>query len=245
MIKLGYSLGESKPQYSLKERIDILLLVEQYAAEMSYVVADRLKEELDEQDIANLKQFEYISIHAPVLIAEDPKEWIRYPGKEGDAVIDKLLGIAQSLGARTILFHPDLVDDFRWLNERVGKLLAFENMDIKKSFGKTIEEMESVFTQAPNARWVCDVNHIYTMDETMKLTEQFHTHFQDRLCHYHLSGYGGWHDALHLSREDIILEGIKDFSKPIIDEGRALRDGKESLLKENTYILDRLNLGKK
>ena len=74
----------------------------------------------------------------------------------------------------------------------------------------------------------------------MKLAETFHSAFRDRLCHYHLSGYGGFHDCLHLSQEDIILDGIINHSAPIINEGRAMQDGNESLVKENNYILKRL-----
>lgn len=240
MIKLGYSLGEPTTSFSWKDKISILADVEKYAIEISYVVSSRLKEKLDREDIEKIKQFEYISIHAPVLISDDPKIWIRYPSLEGGIIIDELLKIAKVIKADTILFHPDLVDDFRWLNNKVGDLLSFENMDSKKSFGKTVKDLEAVFIEAPNAKWVCDVNHIYTIDPSMKLSKEFHTAFKDRLCHYHLSGYGGFHDCLHISQEDIILEGIKDFSVPIINEGRALRNGRESLVKENDYILARL-----
>ncbi|MFA6304924.1 MAG: hypothetical protein WCV73_00350 [Patescibacteria group bacterium] len=240
MIKLGYSLGQKKPKYSLKERIEILLSVENYAVEVSYIVAGRLDEKLDTDDIKKIKQFDYISIHAPALTTEDPKVWLRYPSAEGKAVIEDLLKIAKDINANTILFHPDLVDDFKWLNDKVGNLLAFENMDVHKSFGKTVEDLKSIFKQAPQAKWVCDVNHLYTIDQSMELAEEFHKNFQNKLCHYHLSGYGGFHEALHISQEDIILKGIKDFSIPIINEGSALRDGKTSLLKENDYILDRL-----
>lgn len=240
MIKLGYSLGEPKPKLSLKERVDILLSVEKYAVEISYIVAGRLKEQLDDEDVSKIRQFKFISIHAPALISENPKTWLRYPSKEGNLIVDQILDVAQRIHANAILFHPDLVDDFEWLNEKVGDLLVFENMDIQKQFGNTIGDLQTIFMKAPKAKWVCDVNHIYTIDQTMNLSEEFHQNFQNRLAYYHLSGYGGWHDALHISQEDIILRGIKDFSVPIINEGRALRDGKTSLLRENEYILSRL-----
>src|SRR3989339_169777 len=238
MIKLGYSLGESKPKLSLKERIGVLLSVEKYAVEVSYIVANRLNEQLDSDDVSKLRQFEFISIHAPARLTETPKTWLRYPSEEGNAIVDELLAIASKIHANVILFHPDLVDDFNWLNEKVGDMLAFENMDAQKMFGNTISDLQTVFAKAPNAKWVCDVNHIYTIDQSMNLSDEFHRHFQDRLAYYHLSGYGGRHDALHISQEDIILQGIKDISVPIINEGQALRDGKISLLKENDYILD-------
>lgn len=240
MIKLGYSLGESKLKYSFKERLNILLSVERYAVEISYVVADRLKELLDDDDIFKIKQFDFISIHAPVRISESPKVWLRYPSKEGGLIVEKLLEIAGKINANAILFHSDLIDDFGWLNNKIGNLLAFENMDASKSFGNTIDDLKLIFKKSSNAKWVCDLNHLYTLDNSMKISDDFHENFQDRLIYYHLSGYGGWHEALHISQEDIILKGIKDFSMPIINEGRALRDGKRSLIKENKYILERL-----
>jgi len=244
MIKLGYSLGVGgNPKHSIKERIKILSSVQTYAIELGYVVADRLQEELDDEDIYNIKKFDYISIHAPALVSDigGEKIWMRYPSAQGEKAIEQIIKNAEAVKADTILFHPDLVDDSSWLSKKIGSRLAFENMDAKKSFGKTVEDLEKIFTQVPNAKWVCDVNHIYTIDHSMRLTDEFHNNFKDRLCHYHLSGYGGFHDCLYISQEDIILKGIKDFSIPIIHEGRALKDGKDSLSKENQYIMDRLN----
>lgn len=240
MVKLGYSLGEPKPKHSLKERIRILLSVETSAVELSYLTANRLEEKLDDEDKERVRQFDYISIHAPALVSKEPKVRLRYPSAPANAMLDLILEIAAEIGADTILFHPDIVDDFAWLNQKVGKLLAFENMDVQKPFGNNVEDLKTIFAQAPKAKWVCDLNHIYTIDRSMELANEFHQQFKDRLCHYHLSGYGGWHDALHLSREDIILKGIKDFSVPIINEGMALRNGKESLTKEHEYILNRV-----
>ena len=211
---------------------------------MGYVRANKLdeeKERFDVEDIEELKKFQYLSIHAPAVIYDgDEKEQMRYPSEGAEEALEKIMEIAKETNADTVIVHSDLVDDFDWLSKKIGNLLAIENMDIKKSFGKTIKDLEKIFSQTPDLKLVCDVNHIYTMDDSMKLAKSFHSAFGDMICHYHLSGYGGFHSALHISREDIILEGIKDFSKPIIDEGRALRDGKESLLKENKYILDRL-----
>ncbi|MBN1779334.1 MAG: hypothetical protein JW816_03900 [Candidatus Buchananbacteria bacterium] len=244
MIKLGYSLGSNKQKYSLKDKIKIISSVETHAVELSYMVIDELKEKPDEEDIELLKKFQYISIHAPALVYKNQetgeKKWIRYPDDNSQAVIMQLLEIAKKINANTILFHPDLVDDFSWLAKQIGSLLSFENMDKNKKFGNNIKDLEKIFSQAPNAKWVCDVNHIYTVDQSMKLSQKFHDAFGDRLCHYHLSAYGGFHEAFYISGEDIILQGIKNFSIPIIHEGQALRDGKESLIKENKYVLERL-----
>ena len=240
MLKLGYSLGGSNSNYSLKEKIKLLLSFEKKAVELSYIIADRFKEKLDAEDIKKLREFKYVSIHAPAKYSEGNKKWVRYPGKDGTAIVEKLLYIAEKINANTILFHPDLVDDFKWLDNRVGDLLSFENMDDRKSFGSNVADMEQVFSQASHAKWVCDINHIYTVDHSMKLSEDFHQAFAKKLCHYHISGYGGWHDAFHISQEDIILQGIKDFSVPLINEGNILRDGLKSLKKEDQYLRQRL-----
>jgi hypothetical protein len=70
----------------------------------------------------------------------------------------------------------------------------------------------------------------------MKLADEFHAAFGERLCHYHISGFWWHHDCFHISKEDIIMDGIKDFSKPLINEWWASRD-EETLKKENEYIL--------
>ena len=241
MLKLGYSLGAGKnSRYTFKERLKMLSFVEKYAIELGYVAANRLEEALDVEDIREIKKFGYRSIHAPAILNEyENPEWIRYPSNKAEKIIEKLIEIANAINAQTILFHPDLVDDFSWLNNKIGKRIAFENMDVKKSFGKSVEDMVNVFSKAPEAKWVCDVNHLYTIDPTMKLAEDFHRAFGDRISHYHLSAYGGFHDCFNVSHEDIILKGIQDLSVPIIHEGRALRDGLPSLLKENEYILNK------
>jgi len=73
----------------------------------------------------------------------------------------------------------------------------------------------------------------------MSRANQYYQKFKKRLCHYHLSGYGGFHDCLCLTREDIILKGITDYSKPIISEGAA-KNMKEIIQREHRYILKKL-----
>lgn len=244
MIKLGYSTGVSKTKEikkkSLKERAEMLFLVEKDAIELGYTNFERLQENVSEEAAEVIRQFNYVSIHAPVLISKDPKVWMRYPSKEGCVAVEKILKIAERVDADTILFHPDEIDDFDWLSKKIGDRLAFENMDGRKSFGKTAEDLKEVFEKVPNAKWVCDVNHFYTIDESMEIAEEFHENFHDRLCHYHLSGFGGHHEALHISKEDVILRGVKDFSVPIINEGGILRADEDFLLSEHEYILARL-----
>jgi hypothetical protein len=245
MIKLGYSIGDNIPGLPLSEQVKILSSIEKDAVEVGYVIAKRLKIKQNKETIDLLRSFNYVSVHAPALVSDNKdktsREWIDYPSSHGEEIVEQILEIADLIDADTILFHPDLVEDFDWLSKKVGDRLAFENMDDRKKFGKTVEDMEKVFEKVPNAKWVCDVNHIYTNDRTMKSSEEFHKAFADRLCHYHISGYGDFHDCFYRSKEDIILTGIKDLSIPLINEGIALREGEISLRKEHDYILTRLD----
>jgi hypothetical protein len=111
-------------------------------------------------------------------------------------------------------------------------------MDIDKKFGKSIEDMKHVFELCPDAKWVFDLNHVYTNDNTMETAKDFYNTFKQRLTHYHLSGYGGFHDALCLSKEDIILKGIQSLEFPIIDEGNLLLKG--VLKEEFEYVSNRI-----
>lgn len=136
------------------------------------------------------------------------------------------------------MVHPDQVTDFNWANEKYGSLLAFENMDEKKKFGKTIFDMKEVFNKCPNSKWVFDLNHIYTNDNTMDLAKSFFDEFKNRLTHFHISGYGGFHDALCISKEDVIIKGLVSLDYPIVDEGNLIL--KNVLNEEYKYIIDRL-----
>ena len=183
-----------------------------------------------------LKKFKYKSVHLPVL--KDGDEVIYYPDdsiKTWIKIIDQYI---EDICPDTVLVHPDQVRDFKWLTRKYGCALALENLDARKKFGKTIEDMESVFKECPGAKWVFDLNHIYTNDRSMGLATEFFDKFQNRLAHYHISGYGGFHDALCLSREDVIIKGLLSLDYPVIDEGNLLQKG--VLEKEFNYITERL-----
>ena len=149
-------------------------------------------------------------------------------------MLRKINNLIAKIKPNVLLFHPDCVNDFNWLNKRYDDLLAFENMDKEKLFGRTINDLKEVFYQCTNAKWVFDLNHLYTNDKTMKSAKDFYNAFSDKLCHYHLSSYGGFHDCFCKTHEDKILEGLTDLSKPIVHEGNVVERG--LLQEESEYI---------
>ena len=153
------------------------------AVELSFTRTDKVF--YDEDAIGLLRKFKYKSIHMPVL---NHGNFISYPDSIIDnelTIIDKII---EEIDPNTVLFHPDQMVDFKWVREKYGNRLAFENIDARKMFGKTVDEMAKVFELCPNAKFVLDVNHVYTNDKTMILASDLYLAFKDRLTHYHLSG---------------------------------------------------------
>lgn len=230
---LGVAISsESKTPDELITDLKSLLNLEDSAVELSLTVEEKLQHVWNQDIFTLVKKFHYRSIHAPVKTTDG--RLLSYPSSKGKQLLEIIDGIAKGMQADTVLFHPDLITDFTYLNQKYGSRLAFENMDQSKPFGKTIEDLEMVFQQSPQAKWVFDINHSYTTDPTMTSAAKFYTHFKDRLCHYHISSFGGFHDCFVNTHEDIILQGIKDLKHPFIHEGHCFQKG--IWLAEKEYI---------
>ncbi|MBI2426554.1 MAG: hypothetical protein HYV34_01785 [Candidatus Kerfeldbacteria bacterium] len=221
----------------MHERVQAILTVQKDAIEVGINKMDRLTETIDEETFEQIRTFEYRSVHAPVDV--------RYPSQESETLMPKLLHVIEKVQAHTVVVHPDIVDDFTYLAECFGDKLAIENSDNRKSFGQTVEDMERVFEAIPKAGWICDVNHFYTIDSTMKIADAFHERFEDRLRHYHISAYQGHHNPFvcyEPGSEDAIIRGIKRTDIPLIHEGGTSGINAGLLTRERNYILERLQL---
>lgn len=242
-MKLKFGPGIGNDTFSTEDWFNNLqkaLDFSDEAAELS--LTDSNEVEYDSMVCKLFRRFKYRSIHLPVVtLTKGVKDFLKYPDIKHETFLKLIDKIIEDTDPDTILVHPDQVNDFQYFNLRYGDKLAFENMDSRKDFGKTVEDMKKVFQLSPQAKWVFDVNHIYTNDETMALSNNFYSELKEKIAHYHLSGFGGFHDALSISQEDIILEGIKSIEKPIIDEGDLIK--KNVLQSEYLYVKDRL--GKK
>jgi len=231
---LGCSSGFFwKTHLTYEQKIERILELQHDAIEIGLGYKAHLTKPFSPRAVDLVKQFTYRSIHAP--------SDTRYPSAEGEAIIEQILDYAKRIKAHTVVLHPDRVDDFSWINQRLGSLLAFENMDYRKTFGRTVKDMEAVFRRSPKARFVCDLNHIFTWDETMRAAAEFHSAFADRLCHYHLSGYGGdGHQCLSITHEDVIISAVSNAATPIILESVPEADT-PSLPTECLYVRQRLS----
>lgn len=177
---------------------------------------------------SNLKKFKYISLHLPVVSGEDlnKKEFLTYPNVKLNPYIEVIKQIAKDININTYVLHPDQVLDFNWAKAELGDLLGFENMDNRKSFGKAIGDMKTVFDKCPNAKWIFDINHLYTNDNSMESSKHFYENFKNRLTHYHISAFGGFHSSFTKNPNEVgILKGVYDLEHPLIHEGYKYKDG--------------------
>lgn len=233
MINLNFSTGNITGDFSLLDWINSLKRISSDAIELGFTRSERIPVEFSNDIISSLKDFKSVFIHAPV---KHNEQWINYPSKDSDKIIETLKSIISRINIKAIVFHPDLVKDFEYLSSIFGDKLAFENMDSNKSFGIKISDMQDVFEKCPNAKWVCDINHLYTNDNSMISSINWHEAFGDRLVYYHISAFGGFHSMFIDTREDIILKGIKEFSKHLIHEGFDQAAQVSKLNEEMKYI---------
>jgi hypothetical protein len=122
----------------------------------------------------DLSGFEYVSIHAPSQFE---------PGWE-----EELCEHLQAEAWRNwpIVVHPDAINDFG-LWRLLGPLVCVENMDKRKSIGRTANELASIFDHLPAANLCFDIGHARQVDLTMTEAYLILREFGSRLTQVHVS----------------------------------------------------------
>jgi hypothetical protein len=227
-MRLGFNLSIlNKTVEAVKQEITEYSEVSTDAIELSLTKAKGILEFPFEEIYGELSKFKYISIHLPVISGLDPenREFLKYPDPNLAPVINKIKEIPHKILINSFVLHPDQVSDFDWAEKEFGAILGFENMDSLKEYGKTLMQMEEVFKKCPKAKWIFDINHLYTNDATMDSAQTFYNKFKERLTHYHISAYGGFHSSFNKNPQElIILKGIFDNEHPLIHEGYEFED---------------------
>jgi endonuclease IV len=174
---------------------------------------------------ADLRGFEYVSIHSPI-----------YKGKEYETEYRNVLKIIEKvrdeIGFKIVVIHPEQFENFDLLKE-FDLPYAVENMDHRKAKYKNVEDFVELFKDF-DTKFVLDMNHVYVNDKTMKLAEDFADAFGDRLVECHVSGFEILHDALYLTKQIEILAAIPNKNLPIIVESGGNPEG--ILEKEFDYV---------
>jgi hypothetical protein len=118
--------------------------------------------------------FRYVSIHGP---SKD-----RRLGEE--QLVVELLRVAERADA--IVLHPDTIEDPRPYRA-LGRKLLIENMDARKGWGRTREELKAIFDELPEAGFCFDIAHAWSVDGDMALAAALLDAFHEHLGQVHVS----------------------------------------------------------
>jgi hypothetical protein len=118
-----------------------------------------------------LSEFDRVSIHAPAVMAE--------PATDVVAALEPY--------PFDVVLHPD-VYGAEPACARLGARAVFENMDVGKRAGRSVDDLATVFATFPDANLCLDVAHVWTNDRTLRLGHDLLDAFGDRLRQLHVSG---------------------------------------------------------
>ena len=182
----------------------------------------------------NLKQYKYISFHAPSKLEIYSEERIVRNLKK---VIDY---------GWPIVVHPDIIKDFK-LWRTLGSFLCIENMDKRKPIGRTTSDLEAIFMYLPEASFCFDLAHVRQVDPTMTEASTMLKRVGHKLKQLHVSDVNT--RSIH---EPLNLEAIFAFRKvsymidkdiPIILESTIQKEKIEFEMQFASLIFDDVKFG--
>lgn len=133
----------------------------------------------------DLGGFDYVSVHAPSKL-----------GSLGEHEAFELLSALPPHWP--IVAHPEiLLTPALW--RTLGPRLCLENMDNRKTRGRTLVEMRELFSEYPEARFCLDVGHARQIDPTMAVALRMLLEFGTRLVQLHVSEVGPRGEHQHVA----------------------------------------------
>lgn len=133
----------------------------------------------------DLSGFEYVSVHAPSKLGRESEQ----------AVFEQLAALPPQW---PIVAHPEiLLTPSRWRS--LGPRLCLENMDDRKTRGRTLAELRELFEEYPEASFCLDVGHARQLDPTMAVALRMLLEFGDRLVQLHVSEVGPRGEHQHVA----------------------------------------------
>ncbi len=162
---------------------------------------------------SDVEGFKYVALHAPAL------KFVYRNDVLTKAVLNALQEAHRRLKFRCVVLHPDRVEDWEVL-KKFELPYAIENMDNRKEVGKTVEDMEAIFSEH-DYPMVLDINHCFVNDQSLELAKKLYTRFQDRIIELQVSGYESMHDPLFRTQQWEILQAVPNKKLPIIIESQV------------------------
>jgi hypothetical protein len=151
------------------------------AIELSALRDHELRPLMSGLEQLDLSHFTYVSIHAPSKLTTLSE-------REAFSILRELPT------TWPIIVHPELMPTPS-LWRSLGPRVCLENMDNRKSNGRTLREMRQLFEWLPDAEFCLDLGHARQVDPTMATAMRMAQEFSGRLRQLHVSeiGRGGEH----------------------------------------------------
>lgn len=146
------------------------------AVELSALRDHELRPLVDAAGSLDHARFEYVSFHAPSKLTTLDER----------SVFDMLATLPEDW---PIIAHPEiLLTPSLWRS--LGSRLCIENMDNRKTLGRTAAELRVLFQRFPEATFCLDVGHARQIDPTMAVALLMLLEFGPRLRQLHVSDVG-------------------------------------------------------
>ena len=186
MRLIGFSTG-AVAYSDFRRGIKMLIEEKIPAIEISALRASEWKPLCDSLNSIDLSSFRYVSIHLPSSMTVE----------EEVAVVETLDQVRPEW---PLILHPDAVSQFELWRD-LGERVCIENMDVRKSTGRTDRELEVIFRKLPEARLCFDIGHAWQVDPTMNGAYGILKSFWRKLVQVHISevNSGGKHQILSYS----------------------------------------------
>jgi hypothetical protein len=208
MHTIGFSTG-AVARGNYKAALALLRREGVRAVELSALRLSEINSLVDDLPRLDLTSFSFVSCHAPS----------RFDLSDERAVIASL-NTAIGYGIPVVV-HPDtMYTDDLW--RALGASIYIENMDKRKTVGRTAGELESLFERFPEAGLCFDIGHARQVDPTMVEACRILDRYGHRLKQVHMSevNTASHHDPM--SRYAILafqkVAGVVPASVPIILE---------------------------
>jgi hypothetical protein len=155
------------------------------AIELSALRDHELRPLIQGLDQLDLSHFTYVSIHAPSKLTTLSER-------------DSFSILKELPAAWPIIVHPELIPTPSLWRD-LGRRVCLENMDNRKSRGRTLREMRQLFEWLPEAEFCLDLGHARQVDPTMATAMKMAQEFSGRLRQLHVSEIGASGEHLPLS----------------------------------------------
>lgn len=173
MRTIGFSTG-ALAYSDFREGLRMLRNKSVQAVELSALRQGELIPLLRAIPSLDLAGFQYVSIHAP---SQFEPAW--------EAVLRDHLFEWKDMGW-PIVVHPDAIFDFGLWRD-LKSAVCIENMDKRKPIGRTARELDTIFSQLPEATFCFDIGHARQFDPTMTEAWMILREFGPKLQQVHVS----------------------------------------------------------